>query len=115
MACERGSISAMCRDRPVEERPVVRDEDDRTREAVDERLELREPVGVEVVRRLVEEEEVGLREEQRRERGTRRLAAGEAVEGPVEVDAEPEPRTGRRRARLEVAAAERQEPRERAS
>ena len=59
---------------PVEERPVVRDDDDRTREAFDERLELSQPVGVEVVRRLVEQEQVGLGQQQRRERGPRRLA-----------------------------------------
>jgi hypothetical protein len=99
--------------RPVEECAVVRDKDDRTREAVDERLELCQPVGVQVVRRLVEQEQVGLRKEQRRERGPRRLAARQAVERPVEVDAEPEPRAGRRRACVEITAAECEEPGER--
>ena len=99
-------------DRPVEERPVVRDQDDRPGEAVHECLELREPRRVEVVRRLVEEKEVGLHEEDSREGGPCRLAAREPVEQPVEVDAEPDPRARRRRARVEVAAAERQKPRE---
>ncbi len=99
-------------DRPVEERPIVRDEDDRPGEAVHERLELREPVRVEVVRRLVQEKEVRLHEEDGREGRPCRLAAGESVEHPVEVDAEPDPRAGHRRARVEIAAAEREEPRE---
>ena len=90
----------------------MRDQDDRAGEAVHEGLELREPLRVEVVRRLVEEKEVGLQEEDSREGGPCRLAAREPVERPVEVDAEPDPRARRRRARVEVAAAERQKPRE---
>ena len=58
----------------------MRDEDDRPGEAVHERLELREPVRVEVVRRLVEEKEVGFHEEDSREGDPCRLAAGEPVE-----------------------------------
>src|SRR6185503_918234 len=99
-------------DSPIEERPVVRDQDDGPGEAVDERLELREPPRVEVIRRLVEEKEVGLHQEDTREGGPCRLAARERVEEPVEADTEPDPRARRRRARVEVAAAERQKPRE---
>ena len=90
----------------------MRDEDDRPGETVHERLELREPVPVEVVRRLVQEKQVGFHEVDSREGHPCRLAAGESVEHSVEVDAEPDPRARRRRARVEVAAAEREEPRE---
>ena len=78
------------RDGAVEERAVVGDEDDARVEAVEEAFEPFEPREVEVVRRLVEQEHVEAREQDRRERGARRLAAGEggqrAVEQPVEAD-----------------------------
>jgi hypothetical protein len=45
----------------------VRDHDHGARKAVDEPLELREPVRVQVVRRLVEEKEIRAREQDRGE------------------------------------------------
>ena len=63
------------RDAPGEELAVVRDEHDAAALALDERLEPREPGEVEVVGRLVEQHEVEAAEQQRRERGPRRLAA----------------------------------------
>src|SRR6185436_14701329 len=51
--------------RPVEERAVVRDEHDGAREAVEEALEAVEPLEVEAVRRLVEQQHVVTREQDR--------------------------------------------------
>ena len=71
--------------RRLEEPAVVRDEDHagvERRELVLEPLEARH---VEVVRRLVEEQQVGVAAERARERGARQLAAGEGVERAVEV------------------------------
>ena len=52
----------------------------------DERpLEPLEPLDVEVVRRLVEEQQVGVAGQRACERGARQLAAGERVEPPVEL------------------------------
>ena len=73
--------------------------------AREKRLEPREPGEVEVVRRLVEQEHVEAAEQDRGERGARRLAAGEPSERPVELRVEPELRQHLLRARLEVAAA----------
>ena len=72
------SISTTRVTAPVEEGAVVRDEDDARREAVEEPLEPREAGEVEVVRRLVEQEDVEAREQDRRQRGAGRLAAREA-------------------------------------
>ena len=87
----------------------MRDDDDRAVELGDERLEPREPGEVEVVRRLVEQEDVEAAEQDRRERGTGRLAAGEPGEPAVERDVETELRKHGRRPRVEVAAAAREE------
>ena len=58
-------------------------------------LEPLEVLDVEVVRRLVEEEQVGAPGESPRERGARQLAARERAERPVEVVVrEPEPANG---------------------
>ncbi len=76
--CDLGSISAIRVDGGVEEGPVVRDEDDRAPVAPDERLQALEAVRVQVVRRLVEEQEIGAREKRCRQRRPGRLAAGEA-------------------------------------
>jgi hypothetical protein len=68
----------------LEEPAVVRDEDDGR---VDRRQLLLEPLHrlhVEVVRRLVEEEQVGAARERARERGARQLAAGEGLEAAIE-------------------------------
>ena len=84
------------RDR-LEEPAVVRDEHDRRVERRQLALEPLEALHVEVVRRLVEQEEVGVGREGTGERGPRQLSAGERVERPVEVGvAEPEPAEDRR-------------------
>jgi hypothetical protein len=70
----------------------VRDEDHRGVERGELPLEPLEVRDVEVVRRLVEEEQVGVAAERARERGARQLAAGEGAKRPVEVllrEAEP--------------------------
>ena len=75
-------------DGPVEELAVVRDDHDAAAHALDEALEPREPVEVEVVRRLVEAVDVMAREQERREPGARGLAAGRHVERPLGVEAQ---------------------------
>ena len=97
----------------VEERAVVRDDDEAAGPPQQEPLEPVEPVEVEVVRRLVEQQHVEAREEDRREREPGRLTAGELRRRPVEVDVEAELGADGACARVEVAAAERQEPVER--
>jgi len=72
------------RDRPLEERPVVRDDHARPGQAVDEALQAVEPICVEVVRRLVEQEHVEAGEQQRRQLGPGRLAARQAGHRTVE-------------------------------
>ena len=62
-------------DRAVEERAVVRHDDDAAVELGEERLEQVETREVEVVRRLVEQEHVEAREQDRRERRARGLPA----------------------------------------
>ena len=73
------------------------DEHDRRVERRQLALEPLEALHVEVVRRLVEQEEVRVGREGAREGGARQLSAGERVERPVEVGvAEPEPTEDRR-------------------
>ena len=71
--------------RRLEEPAVVRDEDDAGVERRQLGLEPLEARDVEVVRRLVEEEQVGVATERARERRARQLAAGERVEQAVEI------------------------------
>ena len=76
----------------LEEPAVVRDEDDGGVERGELRLEPFEARDVEVVRRLVEQQQVGVAAERARERGARQLAARERLQAPVEVvvvEAEP--------------------------
>ena len=61
----------------VEERAVVRDEHDARAQAAQKALEALEPGEVEIVRRLVEAEDVEAGQQDRGERGAGRLAAGE--------------------------------------
>src|SRR5579859_3863534 len=68
-----------------EEPPVVRDEDHRGVDRLQLALEPLEALDVEVVRRLVEEEQVGVAAEGARERRARQLAARERPQLPVEV------------------------------
>ncbi len=91
----------------------MRDHGKAARKAVDEALEPVEPVEVEVVRRLVEQQDLEAREQDRREPGPRRLAAGERRRLLVERDREPELGARRSGSRLEVGAPEREEALER--
>ena len=84
----------------------MRHEDERAPIRSEERLESREPVVVEIVRRLVEEEDVKAREEDPRKLDTCRLAARECRPVSIEVDVEPEVGANGSRPRLEVAAAQ---------
>ena len=87
----------------------MRDDDEGALVRVDERLEPPEPVEVEVVRRLVEEQDVEPREQDRRERRAGCLAAREPSGVRMDADFQPELGAGRASAGLEVAAAEREE------
>ena len=98
---------------PVEERAVVRDDDEAALAPQQEALEPVEAVEVEVVRRLVEQQHVEAGEQDRREREPGRLPAGELRGRPVELDVEAELGADGARPRVEVAAAEREEPLER--
>ena len=73
------------RDR-LEEPAVVRDEDHAGVERLQLALQPFEARDVEVVRRLVEQDQVGVAAERARQRGARQLAARERGERPVEVD-----------------------------
>src|SRR6266545_1646355 len=73
------------RRRRLEKPPVVRHEDDGRVERGELVLEPLEARDVEVVRRLVEEQQVGVASERARERGPRQLAARERLERAVEV------------------------------
>src|SRR5919106_763031 len=69
----------------LEEPAVVRDQDDRCVEGRKLVLEPLEAGDVEVVRRLVEEQQIGIAAEGARERGAGELSAGERLERPVEL------------------------------
>ena len=99
--------------RPVEEDAIVRDDREPARESVDEAFEPVEPVEVQIVRRLVEQEHVEAGEQDRRQPGPRRLAARERRRLLVERDGQPELRARRARPRLEIRASEREEALER--
>ena len=86
----------------VEEVALVADDDQRAGIALEEVLEPQRRFEIEVVRRLVEQQQVGRREQQRGERDAHLPAAREAVERPrlhllVEAEAEQDPRGPRRR------------------
>jgi hypothetical protein len=69
----------------LEKVAIVRDDQERARIARDERLEPSNGIDVEVVRRLVEDDPVGLFEERLREQGAGSLTTGELAQGTVEV------------------------------
>ena len=81
--------------------------------AVEESLQSLEAVQIEVVRRLVEEQQVEAREQDRREGDPGLLPAREASVLAGEIDLEPEIRARAASPRLEVSAAEREESLER--
>ena len=89
-----------------EEPAIVGDEDHRRVERLQHLLEPLERLDVEVVRRLVEQQQVGLRGERASERGAGQLAAGERLQRTVEVILrEAEPADDRRGAVAPVVAA----------
>ncbi len=91
-----------------EELAVVADDDGAGAQPADEALEPVQAVEVEVVRRLVEEEDVVPGEEQRGEPRPRRLAAGEHRRLGVERDEQTEVRRDRLGPLLEVRSTEAQ-------
>ena len=95
-------------DRAVEELAVVRHEDQSSRIGPEEALQSLEAVEVEVVRRLVEQEHVVAREEDRRQCDTGRLPAGQPVASAFEVDVEAKVGAYGSRSCLEVGTSERQ-------
>ena len=99
--------------RPIEQRAVVRDEHDSALDGEQEALEQVEPGEVQVVGRLVQQEDVEPREQDRGERRAALLAAGERAGRPVERRVEADVREHSAGARFEVGSAERQEALER--
>ena len=95
------------RHRPAEELPVVADHDDRHLGPRHERLEQGQPLGVEVVGRLVEQVHVVPGQQQRRQAGACRLAAGQRRHRQVEVHLETEVAGHHGAAGVEVRGAER--------
>ena len=90
----------------LEEPAIVRDEQHRAVEAVQLLLEPLERAEVEVVRRLVEQQQVRVRRERTRERGPGQLAARERLERTLELlVGEPEPAQDRPEARTPGVAA----------
>ena len=73
------------RDDRVEEEAIVRDEDDGVRVGVQVLLEPVARLEIEVVRRLVEQQQVRLAEQQLGERDAHLPAAGERLGRPLEV------------------------------
>jgi hypothetical protein len=67
----------------VEEVAIVRDRDNRAGEFLEEALEPRDGLGVEVVGRLVEQQHVGIRQQQAAKRDTPALAARQRLHARV--------------------------------
>ena len=98
------------RDRLVEQREVVADDEQRAAVRAQERHQPRLGVDVEVVRRLVEQHEVAAREQDARQLGAPALAAGERADREIEpVGREPEPGDDAPHLRLGRVAARRAE------
>ncbi|MBN8880989.1 MAG: NUDIX domain-containing protein [Salana multivorans] len=92
----------------VEERPVVRGEQNRTAPRGQHGTQVGDGVVVEMVRRLVEEQDVGLGQQQPGQRQPRELATRERRDGPVGGDVrQPEPGEHRGLARGEAPDVER--------
>jgi hypothetical protein len=97
------------RDRALQERAVVRDDHRAARPLGDEPLQPGEAVEVEVVGRLVEQQDVEAREQDRGQRRARGLPTGEPDGLPVEQRGiQPEVAQDRLRPLLQVGAAERE-------
>ena len=98
---------------PVEERAVVRDHDQRCVDFLEKPLEPLETVEVEIVRRLVQQQDVVSRQEDRCERDACGLTTGQARRVSVEHELEAQLAEDRPRARVEVTAAQEEESRQR--
>ena len=89
VALERNALAAVELEDPardvVEEVPIVGDGDDRALVVGEEALEPRDRLRVEMVRRLVEQQQAGRREQQPAERDAAALAAGERRDVAVAV------------------------------
>ena len=88
------------------------DDDERARVGLHEPLESCEAVEVEIVRRLVEEQDIETREQNRRQREPCRLSTRERLHDAAHVDREIEVGKRRRGPRLEIRAAEREKSRQ---
>ena len=98
---------------PVEQRAVVRDDDQRCVDVLEKPLEPFETVEVEIVRRLVQKQDVVPRQQDRCERGPCRLAAGQPRRVSIERTLETQLAEHRTRARVEVASTQEEESRQR--
>ena len=90
------------------------DQDGPGPQALHERLQLGEPVQVEVVGRLVEQEHVVPAEQQRRQRSPRGLAPGQGGHGLIELRGQSQPIRDRAGPLVQVRPAEREPPFQRA-
>ena len=118
LAVVRGVVAAEHREAPVaqlpdaghgrvEERPVVRGDEERPGPAAQVLLEPLDRADVQVVGRLVEQQQVGIGDDEARERGARLLAAGDRRGRPRPfVAREPEPGQRLVHALVERVAAE---------
>ena len=95
---------------PGEELPVVADQDGPGAQALDECLQPGEPVEVQVVGRLVQQEHVVAAEQQRGQRRPRRLAAGQDGHELIELHGQAQAGHDRIGPLVQVCAAERQPP-----
>ena len=94
------------RDRALQERAIVTHHDDSTRQRLEEPFEPRQPVEVEIVGRLVEQEHVELAQQHRGQRHARGLTTRERRRRHVEqVLGEPEVGAHRTHASVEVGGA----------
>ena len=91
----------------------MRDDDQRCVDFLEKPLEPLETVEVEIVRRLVQQQDVVPRQQDRCERGPCRLTTGQARRVSIERDLETELAEDRARARVEVTAAQDEESRQR--
>src|SRR6185436_5565867 len=88
--------------RSVEERAVVRNDDEARVESQEEPLEQLEAGEVEIVRRLVEQVDIEAREQDRRQRGTASLSAREPGDLAAQRDIQPDASERRAGPRLEL-------------
>src|SRR5438094_402774 len=100
-------------DSAVEEIPVVRHDDDRSREIQDEPLQAVEPGKVEIVRRLVEEKDVETRQQDGGELGAGGLSSRKRTKWCSKRHVQTDLGTNRAGTRVKITAAEHQKAFER--